>query len=42
MRILIIEDEKKVVNFIMRGLKEEGYAVDAACDGQEGFFSYHQ
>jgi heavy metal response regulator len=36
MRILVIEDEKKIADFIKRGLKEEGYAVDAAYDGAEG------
>lgn len=36
MRILVIEDEKKVANFIRTGLKEEGYAVDVAYDGIEG------
>ncbi len=38
MRILVIEDEKKITNFIGRGLKEEGYSVDAAYDGEEGYF----
>jgi len=38
MRVLIIEDEKKISNFIKRGLKEEGYAVDAAYEGEEGYF----
>lgn len=38
MRILIIEDEKKISNFIKRGLKEESYAVDAAYDGEDGHF----
>jgi len=37
MRILIIEDEKKVAGFLKNGLKEEGYAVDNAFDGQTGF-----
>ncbi len=36
MRILVIEDEKKVADFIKRGLKEEGYAVDTASDGENG------
>lgn len=36
MRILLVEDEKKVANFIKQGLEEEGYAVDWAADGQEG------
>jgi DNA-binding response OmpR family regulator len=36
MRILIIEDEKKVSAFIKRGLEQESYAVDVAYDGMEG------
>ena len=36
MRILVVEDEKKVANFIKQGLEEEGYAVDWAPDGQAG------
>ncbi len=36
MRLLIIEDEKKVARFIKKGLEEEGYAVDLAFDGEEG------
>jgi heavy metal response regulator len=36
MRILVVEDEKKVAGFIKKGLEEEGYAVDVAFDGREG------
>jgi heavy metal response regulator len=36
MRILLVEDEIKVRRFIERGLKAEGYAVDAAADGSAG------
>jgi two-component system copper resistance phosphate regulon response regulator CusR len=36
MRILVIEDEKKVARFIKKGLEEEGYAVDLAFNGEEG------
>ena len=36
MRILIVEDEKKVAAFIKKGLEEETYAVDIAMDGEEG------
>ncbi|MGP0566429.1 MULTISPECIES: heavy metal response regulator transcription factor [unclassified Nitrospina] len=36
MRILIVEDEKKVAGFIKKGLEEETYAVDVATDGEEG------
>jgi heavy metal response regulator len=38
MRILVIEDEKKVANFIKKGLEEEHYAVDTAYDGEVGLF----
>jgi heavy metal response regulator len=38
MRILIIEDEKKVANFIKKGLEEEHYAVDTAHDGETGLY----
>lgn len=36
MRILIVEDEKKVAAFIKKGLEEETYAVDVAYDGEDG------
>jgi len=36
MRILVVEDEKKVLSFIKRGLEEEKYEVDTAMDGEEG------
>ena len=36
MRILVVEDEKKVEGFIKKGLLEESYAVDVAYDGVEG------
>lgn len=36
MRILIVEDEKKVASFIKKGLEEEYYSVDVALDGKEG------
>jgi two-component system, OmpR family, copper resistance phosphate regulon response regulator CusR len=36
MRILVIEDEKKIASFIERGLKEEHYAVDVAENGEDG------
>jgi heavy metal response regulator len=37
MRILVIEDQPKIAGFIKRGLREEGYTVDVAYDGEEGF-----
>lgn len=36
MRILVIEDDAKIASFIERGLREDGYAVDVAHDGNEG------
>jgi len=36
MRILVVEDEKKVAGFIKKGMEEETYAVDVAVDGEEG------
>jgi DNA-binding response OmpR family regulator len=35
MRILVVEDEKKLAEIIKRGLIEEGYSVDSAFDGLE-------
>jgi heavy metal response regulator len=36
MRILVVEDEKKVAKFLQQGLEEEHYAVDVAYDGEQG------
>ena len=36
MRILVVEDEKKVASFIKKGLEEQSYAVDVAYDGLQG------
>ena len=38
MRILLVEDEKRIASFIVRGLKEEHFVVDVAYDGEEGMF----
>lgn len=38
MKILIVEDEKKIVSFLKQGLKSEGFTVDAAFDGEEGLY----
>ncbi len=35
-RILVIEDEERIANFLRRGLAYEGYQVDVAHDGQAG------
>jgi two-component system, OmpR family, response regulator len=37
MRILVIEDDDKIASFIVKGLKQHGFAVDHAGDGEEGF-----
>ena len=38
MRILVIEDEKKVASFVKKGLSENNFVVDIARDGEEGLF----
>jgi DNA-binding response OmpR family regulator len=38
MKILIIEDEKKIVQFLKQGLKSEGFAVETSFDGEDGLF----
>ena len=35
MRVLVVEDEARIADFIGRGLMEHGYAVDIASDGEE-------
>lgn len=37
MRLLVIEDEKKVADFIARGMRAENLAVDVAYDGPSGW-----
>jgi two-component system, OmpR family, response regulator len=37
MKILLIEDEKKIASFIRKGLEAEGFVVDVSHDGNEGF-----
>ena len=38
-RILVVEDEAKIANFLKRGLEEEGYGVELAHDGRTGLES---
>ena len=38
MKILIIEDDEKITNFLTKGLKEEGYVVDSSLNGDEGIY----
>ena len=36
MRILVVEDDKKIAAFVVKGLKEAGFAVDRADNGEDG------
>jgi two-component system OmpR family response regulator len=36
MRLLLVEDDLEIASYIMKGLKEAGYAVDHASDGEDG------
>ncbi len=36
MRVLVVEDDAKIASFVVKGLKQEGYAVDHAPDGDTG------
>ena len=38
MRILVVEDEPRLLRNIAKILREEGYAVDSAEDGEEGLY----
>jgi len=41
MRILVVEDEKRIADFLSRGLESAGYAVDLAADGQHALDLVH-
>jgi two-component system, OmpR family, copper resistance phosphate regulon response regulator CusR len=36
-RILVIEDENEIADFLVRGLREEGFTVERAADGEDGW-----
>ena len=36
-RILVVEDDEKIASFIVKGLKQNGYAVDHSPDGERAF-----
>jgi two-component system, OmpR family, response regulator len=36
MRVLVVEDDEKIASFVIKGLKQNGYAVDQASDGEQG------
>lgn len=37
MKVLFVEDDKKIVSFVKKGLKEQGFVVDTCEDGEEGY-----
>lgn len=37
MRILVVEDDDKIASFLVKGLKQSGYAVDRCADGERAF-----
>ncbi len=37
MKVLIVEDDKTISNFVAKGLREEGHVVSQAADGKSGF-----
>ena len=37
MRVLVVEDDSKIASFVVNGLKQNGFAVDHAPDGEKGF-----
>ena len=37
MRVLVVEDDAKIAGFVVKGLRENGYAVDHCADGAEAF-----
>src|SRR6202140_1243756 len=41
MRILVVEDESRIADFLSRGLESAGYAVDVAQDGTRGIDMVH-
>lgn len=41
MRLLIVEDDRKVASFLEKGLREEGYSIDVSHDGEDGLLKAH-
>ena len=37
MKVLVIEDEKKIASFVRKGLEAQGFVVDVSSHGNEGF-----
>lgn len=43
MRVLIAEDDRKIADFVAKGLREAGFAVEHVTDGEEGlYFALHE
>lgn len=42
MRVLVVEDERRMAAALQRGLQAEGFAVDLAHDGEEGLYAARQ
>jgi DNA-binding response OmpR family regulator len=38
MRILLVEDDRRIARFVAKGLREQSYAVDVTSDGDEAFY----
>lgn len=38
MRVLLVEDDVRIANFVSKGLRENSYAVDVANDGEQGLY----
>jgi DNA-binding response OmpR family regulator len=39
-QILVVEDEQKIANLLRRGLLQDSYAVDVACDGEDALYKF--
>lgn len=37
MRVLVVEDDKKIASFVVNGLKQSGFAVDHATNGEDAY-----
>jgi two-component system OmpR family response regulator len=38
MRVLVVEDEPDLLDSLVQAVREDGYAVDGAADGEEGLY----
>src|SRR5665213_970846 len=42
MRVLVVEDDKKIAAFVVNGLKQSGFSVDCACDGEQALSHFRK